>query len=100
MQSCSQSQTRPTPLRSSLDLGQRLANLETCLLPQSEDLESLEIRQCPSPLLLGALLGPGTLLPLCIDTSLLPMRLDYASSCGPRKLLQNQRSEDELCEGD
>lgn len=75
------------PLRRSLDLGQRLSDLETCLLPQSHDLESLEIGQSPSPLLLDTLLSPGALLPLCLDTSLLPLRLDRASSCASGQLL-------------
>lgn len=88
------------PLRSSLDLSQGLPDLETRLLPQFHDLESLEICQSPSPLLLGTLLRPGALLPLRVDTSLLPLRLDYASSCASWKFLQYEGSEDEFCEGD
>jgi hypothetical protein len=86
MQSCSQSQIHQ-PLRRSLDLSQGLSDLETCLLPQLHDLEPLEICQSSSPLLLGTLLSPRTLLPLRLNTRLLPLRLDNTRSCTPRKLL-------------
>lgn len=88
------------PLRSSLDLGQRLSDLETCLLPQPQDLEPLKICQGSSPLLLGALLGPRALLPLRLNTSLLPLRLDDTSSGAPGKLLKDKGCENELREGD
>lgn len=39
-------------------------------------------------------------MPLCVDTGLLPLRLNDTSPGSPRKLLEDQRSEDELCEGD
>jgi len=74
------------PLRRSPDLGQRLPDLKTCLLPQSHNLESLEICQGSSPLLLGALLGPGALLPLRLNAGLLPRCLDGAGSCASGKL--------------
>lgn len=41
-----------------LDLGQRLALLESSLLLETEDLEALEIRQSLPPLDLLTLLGP------------------------------------------
>ena len=70
------------------------------MLPQSHNLESLEIRQLSSPLLLAALLGPRALLPLRLDAGLLPLCLDRARSCATGKLLEDQRGEDELCGGD
>ena len=99
MQSCSQSQI-PHLFRSRPQLRQRRLNLETRLLLQSHDLEPLEIRQSSSLLLLAALLGPRTLLPLCLNTSLLPLRLDNTSSCTPRELLENEGCENELCKSD
>lgn len=99
MQSCSQSQNHHL-FRSRLQLRQRRLDLETCLLLQSHDLESLEIRQGPSLLLLAALLSPRALLPLCLDTSFLPLRLDNSGSCAPRELLKDKGCEDELCECD
>ena len=88
------------PLRRSLDLSQRFSDLETCLLSQPQNLESLEISQCSSPLLLSTLLSPSTLLPFFLNAGLLPLRLNHTSSCSPRKLLENKRSENELCESD
>lgn len=99
--SCSQSQIHPTlHLRRGLNLSHRLPDLETCLLSQLHNLESLEIGQSPSPLLLRTLLGPRALLPLRLNTSLLPLLLDNTSSCTTGELLEDQRCEDELCECD
>ena len=99
MQSCSQSQIQHL-FRSRLQLRQRCLDLETRLLLQSHDLESLEICQSSSLLLLATLLSPRTLLPLCLDTSLLPLRLDHSSSCASWELFENKGCEDELCKGD
>jgi hypothetical protein len=99
MQSCSQSQIQHL-FRSRLQLRQRRLDLETRLLLQSQDLESLEICQGSSLLLLAALLSPRTLLPLCLDTGLLPLRLDNSGSCSPGELLENEGCEDELCKSD
>ena len=99
--SCTQAQIHPTlHLRRGLNLRQRLSDLETCLLPQLHDLESLEIGQSPSPLPLHTLLGPRALLPLRLDAGLLPLLVDNTSSCTAGQLLEDQRGEDELREGD
>lgn len=70
------------------------------LLSQTQNLESLEIRECLSSLLLATLLGPRTLLPFRLDTGLFPLRLDYASSCTSGELLENQRGEDDVGKSD
>lgn len=86
--------------RGSHNLGQGLADLETGLLSQSQNLESLEVGQSSPPLLLGTLLGPGALLPLRIDTGLLPRSLNGTSACSTGQLAQDEGGEDALSEGD
>ena len=88
------------PLSRSLNLCQRLSDLESLLLSQSHDLESLEIRKSLSAFLLAALLGPGTLLPLCLNSGLLPLRLDNTSSGSSWELLEDEGSEDNFGKGD
>jgi hypothetical protein len=88
------------PLRRSLDLCQRFSDLETCLLSQSHDLEALEVGESTSSLLLGALLCPCALLPLCLDSSLLPCSLDGSSAGASWERLKDNRCEDELGESD
>lgn len=69
------SRTRPLFLRS-LDLGQGLSNLETRLLPQPQDLESLEVGQSTSAHLASHLLRPGALAELLRDVLGIPLLLD------------------------
>ena len=88
-----------TLVRSLDNLGQGLADLETCLLSQTQNLESLEVGQCSSSLPLGALLGPGALLPLGLDASLLPCGLDGTGAGSSWKLGENQWCENEVGKG-
>lgn len=83
-----------------LDLGQRLPLLESSLLLQSHDLESVKIRQSLPSLLLQALLGPVGLLPLRVDLGLLPELLDGACPRTSGELLNNHLGEQAAGEGD
>jgi hypothetical protein len=101
MQSCSRFHTptitNPKHLfRGSPDLSQALADLKSCLLPQSHNLEALKVGERPSPLLLCALLGPSTLCPLCLNTRLLPCLLKSAGTYSTGNLLENNGGEDEV----
>ena len=88
-----------TLVRSLDNLGQGLSDLETCLLSQTQNLESLEVGQCSSSLLLGTLLGPGALLPLGLDTSLLPCGLDGTGAGSSWKLGENDWCKDAVGKG-
>lgn len=89
-----------TLVRSLDNLGQGLADLETCLLSQTQNLESLEVGQCSSSLLLGALLSPGALLPLGLDASLLPCSLDGTGTGSSWELGENQWGENAVRKSD
>lgn len=65
----------PSHSRGCLDLGQGLSLLESSLLLESQDLESVEVGKRLSSFGLVLSLGPLALLPLGVDLCLLPCRL-------------------------
>ncbi len=83
-----------------LDLGERLADLETGLLAETENLEALKVCECAAALLLGTLLGPGGLLPLSLNTGLLPDGLDDTGAGSTWELLEDEWGEDNTGKGD
>lgn len=82
-----------------LDLGESLALLESSLLLEAEDLESLEIGQGAALVLDGTGLGPAGGLPLGVDLGLLPELLDGTSAGGTGQLLNDERCEENVGEG-
>ena len=74
----------------SLDLGEGLALLESSLLLESHNLESVEVGQGLSSLRLLLSLGPVALLPLRVDTRLLPRSLDSSCSGSPRQIRNDE----------
>lgn len=96
--------TLPAPafLRScrGLDLGQRLALLESPLLLQPHELEAVEVGERLAALLLKLLLGPVALLPLSIDPGLLPRTLDGGGAGTAGQLLDNEGCEESVGERD
>ncbi|KAB8294973.1 hypothetical protein EYC80_006925 [Monilinia laxa] len=75
-------------------------NLESSPLPQSQNLESLEICQRSSLGLLLTLLCPWALLPQLLDTSLLPLLLNNTGTRGSWKALEDEWCEDDIGERD
>lgn len=89
---------RTTQLCGDLDLGQRLALLESSLLLEAQDLEAVEVGQSLSPLNLFALLGPVAALPLGVDLSLLPGLGKSGLSGASGQVLDNKLGEKSLGE--
>lgn len=90
----------PTNLCRGLDLGQSLSLLESSLLLESQDLESVKVGESLPPGDLVSLLGPVGLLPLGVDLGLLPLLLDGAGSGAADETLNAQGGEEDLGEGD
>lgn len=83
----------------SLDLGQRLALLESSLLLQAEDLESVEVGQRCALGLLVLSLGPVRLLPLLVNLGLLPELLNSRSPRAAGQVGQNEVGKNGMGEG-
>lgn len=83
-----------------LDLGERLALLESSLLLESHNLESVEVGQSLSSVALLLSLGPVALLPLVVDTSLLPRGLEGSCSGSPRQLGDGEGSQQDIGQAD
>jgi hypothetical protein len=81
-----------------LDLGQSLALLESSLLLEAEDLETVEVGQSLPPRNLLALLGPVAALPLGVDLSLLPGLGQGGVSGAPVQVLDDELGEESLAE--
>lgn len=96
---CTRTQAR-TRLCGCLDLGESLALLESSLLLESQDLESVEVGQSLSSLALLLSLGPVALLPLVVDRSLLPRGLEGSCSGSPRQLRDGEVSQQDIGETD
>lgn len=77
-----------------LDLGQSLALLESSLLLQAQNLETVEVGQRRALSLLLLSLGPVGLLPLLVDLSLLPELLDGRGPCAAGQVGQNEVGQD------
>lgn len=82
-----------------LDLDESLALLESSLLLEAQDLESLEVGEGSALLLDGTGLGPGGLLPLGVDLGLLPEALDGTGAGTTGELLNDERCEENVGEG-
>lgn len=82
----------------SLDLGQGLALLESSLLLQAEDLESVKVGKLGALALLLLSLGPVGLLPLLVDLGLLPELLDDGGPHAAGQVGQNEVGQDDLGE--
>jgi len=82
-------------LRRSPNLRHALPDLESLLLPQSHNLEPLEVCELSSPGAASATLGPCALSPLLVDVGGFPLLLDGTSTGCERDLV-----DDNVCEGD
>jgi hypothetical protein len=83
-----------------LDLDQGLALLEASLLLEAHDLEAVEVGQSPAALALLLALGPAALLPLCVDLGLLPELLHGTGTGSTGQLLDDERSQQGVGQGD
>lgn len=72
----------------------------THLLPELHDLEALKVGELPPLVELDALLGPGALGPLLVDTLLLPLLGNETTSGTAGKLGNDDGGERHLGEGD
>lgn len=72
----------------------------THLLPQPHNLEPLKIRKCTSLLPLFPFLRPRALIPLLLNTLLLPSLCNRTGTCCPWKFWDDDRCEDGVCERD
>lgn len=77
-----------------LDLGEGLALLESSLLLEAQDLESVEVGQDSALLLLVLGLGPVAGLPLAVDLCLLPSLLHGTGAGATGQLLNDERCEE------
>lgn len=71
----------------------------TYLLPQPHHLEALKVGQRPPLGGLSAGLGPGAVVPLLLDTGLLPGSLDGTVARGADDLVENYGGEGDVGEG-
>lgn len=78
------------------DLGQSLLLLETDLLPQSHNLESLKVGKSPSLCALVPALGKWCFCPLLLDFLCLPLSCQWAMPDGAGNLLHDDRCEGEV----
>lgn len=80
------------------DLSQSLLLLEADLLPQSHDLESLEVGESPSLCALVPALGEWCFCPLLLDFLCLPLCGQWTVSDGAGNLLHDNRRESDVGE--